>query len=124
MLVPDPISAGSDWVKVLDFGIAKVTTRAALTDPNLTDVRTRADAFMGTPLYMSPEQWLGGQVDPRSDQFALCAALFAVPALLSFVPFRAARHAHMLHHRHNRTERDPDAYNVGAPGLRDRKSVV
>ncbi len=39
-------------------------------------------------------------------------------ALLSFVPFRAARHAHMLHHRHNRTERDPDAYNVGAPGLR------
>ena len=39
-------------------------------------------------------------------------------ALLSFVPFRAARHAHMLHHRHNRTERDPDAYNVGSPGLR------
>lgn len=41
-------------------------------------------------------------------------------ALLSFVPYRSARHAHLLHHRHNRTERDPDAYNVGAPGMRVR----
>jgi hypothetical protein len=38
--------------------------------------------------------------------------------LLFFVPFRAARHAHLAHHRHNRTERDPDAYNVGAVGAR------
>lgn len=36
--------------------------------------------------------------------------------LLSFVPFRSARHAHLRHHRYNRTARDPDAYNVGADG--------
>jgi fatty acid desaturase len=39
-------------------------------------------------------------------------------ALLSLVPFRSARHIHLLHHRHNRTERDPDAYNVGGRTLR------
>jgi fatty acid desaturase len=37
-------------------------------------------------------------------------------SLLFGVSFSAARHAHLRHHWYNRTERDPDAYNVGAPG--------
>lgn len=38
--------------------------------------------------------------------------------LLFLVPFGSARHAHLAHHRHNRTEKDPDAYNVGTRGPR------
>ena len=34
-------------------------------------------------------------------------------SLLFGISFSAARHAHLAHHRHNRTERDPDAYNAG-----------
>ncbi len=37
-------------------------------------------------------------------------------SLLFGVSFSAARHAHLRHHWYNRTERDPDAYNVGAAG--------
>jgi len=39
-------------------------------------------------------------------------------SLLFGVSFSAARHAHLRHHWYNRTERDPDAYGVGARGLR------
>jgi fatty acid desaturase len=39
-------------------------------------------------------------------------------SLLFGVSFSAARHAHLRHHWYNRTERDPDAYNVGARGWR------
>lgn len=39
-------------------------------------------------------------------------------SLLFLMPFGSARHAHLAHHRHNRTGRDPDAYNVGEKGLR------
>src|SRR5699024_789529 len=31
------------------------------------------------------------------------------------ISFSASRHAHLRHHWYNRTEKDPDAYNVGAP---------
>lgn|GEM_PF-1883979 len=38
-------------------------------------------------------------------------------SVLFGVSFSAARHAHLRHHWYNRTERDPDAYNVGARGV-------
>jgi tetratricopeptide (TPR) repeat protein len=64
-------------VKILDFGLAKQTAPAAkATDSTghgtaLTDPGTR----VGTPSYMSPEQILGGSVDPRSDVFSLGVVL-------------------------------------------------
>ena len=52
-----------DFVKVLDFGVSKMVSWATIT---------RADALVGTPLYMSPEQaGGGGEVTSLSDVFAL-----------------------------------------------------
>ena len=54
-----------DYVKVLDFGIARSLHR---TD---SDLRTGTGAILGTPAYMSPEQCEGKRVDGRSDIYAL-----------------------------------------------------
>jgi serine/threonine-protein kinase len=70
-LVPDPEVIGGERVKVLDFGIAKLSSDAH------AGVHTRTDLVMGTPSYMSPEQCRGaGTVDPRSDIYSLGCILF------------------------------------------------
>ncbi len=69
-LKPDNIflveDAESPLVKILDFGLAKIFSAsragAALTIEG---------QVLGTPPYMSPEQWLGGQIDQRSDIYAV-----------------------------------------------------
>ncbi len=48
-------------------------------------VVTRAGSISGTPGYMSPEQYIGGDVDSLSDQFSFCAALYE--ALYGYLPF-------------------------------------
>jgi eukaryotic-like serine/threonine-protein kinase len=73
-LKPDNIfiTPGGDgpFVKVLDFGIAKLTG-------NDTGVaKTSTGVPMGTPLYMSPEQTRGGAVDHRTDLYALGCILY------------------------------------------------
>jgi serine/threonine protein kinase/HEAT repeat protein len=72
MLVADPLHPGELRVKVLDFGIAKLARRSA---PSAED-RTRVGAFMGTPLYMAPEQHgRAEEVDGRADVFAFGVVL-------------------------------------------------
>lgn len=72
-----------DFVKVIDFGIAKALTGAG-EDEGLTQTGT----LVGTPQYMAPEQLLGGEVDARSDQYAL--AVVAYRMLTGRNPFSAA----------------------------------
>jgi serine/threonine-protein kinase len=57
---------GTDWVKILDFGIAK------LVDPAASGEVTQSGAVLGTPFYMAPEQARGEKsVDFRVDVYAL-----------------------------------------------------
>src|SRR5262244_1308146 len=68
-------------VKVLDFGLAKQMTmgNAATTDPEqqtLLVANTREGVIVGTPLYLSPEQASGDEVDARSDLFSLGGLLY------------------------------------------------
>jgi serine/threonine-protein kinase len=58
-------------VKVLDFGIAKLTD-----DQQRPDATTQTGAMLGTPYYMSPEQARGKKVDHRSDLWALGVIAF------------------------------------------------
>ncbi len=71
-LVRDAEVALGERVKVLDFGIAKLTDAG----PGVSSM-TRTGAVLGTPGYMSPEQCRGpGEVDHRSDVYARGCILF------------------------------------------------
>jgi serine/threonine-protein kinase len=74
-------ASGTDYAKVLDFGIAKIQ------EPTPQDGElTSPDLIIGTPQYMSPEQCSQSeQIDARSDVYSLGIILFEM--LVGHVPF-------------------------------------
>jgi eukaryotic-like serine/threonine-protein kinase len=69
------------YVKVLDFGLAKLTEGAVDTEaPTRAKVRTSAGVVMGTASYMSPEQARGEQLDVRTDIWSLGVVLYELVA--------------------------------------------
>jgi hypothetical protein len=83
---------GSTTVKIVDFGIAK------FVESNQSQDLTRTGEVFGSPLYMSPEQCMGLQIDLRSDIYACGCALFETltgdPPFVSTTPL-----ATMLKHQ-------------------------
>ena len=65
----EPRDDGSQLVKVLDFGIARVASEKAVGGGGRA--LTRVGTVIGTPGYMAPEQALGEPVDYRADLYAL-----------------------------------------------------
>jgi serine/threonine protein kinase len=63
---------GEAFIKVLDFGIAKLIAPEAVTNV------TKTGTIMGTPQYMSPEQCTGRGVDHRADIYSLGVIIFQI----------------------------------------------
>lgn len=72
------LDAGTERVRVADFGLARVSTDASMTHSGM---------IAGTPHYMSPEQVRGETCDARSDLFSLGGVIYALCA--GHPPFRA-----------------------------------
>ena len=93
------------YVKVLDFGLAKLTERrrsSVATSASEDDpAKTNPGAVLGTISYMSPEQALGREVDHRSDIFSLGVMLYEL--MTGAPPFKGDSTAAILdaivHHR-------------------------
>ena len=127
-----------DFVKIVDFGIARRSHLVPSSDPNVSgagagpavsadalapisqpslstdssgsDNRlTLAGTIMGTPHYMSPEQAVGAEIDSRSDQYALGCILYEM--LTGSVPFDGSSQAILAKH-----------VTVPVPAVRQRRS--
>ncbi len=71
-------------VKVLDFGISKLSTMGSMAAPSMTNT----SAVLGSPQYMSPEQMQSSKtVDSRTDIWSLGIILYEL--LAGFAPFNA-----------------------------------
>jgi serine/threonine protein kinase len=94
-----PLPGGSDQVKVLDFGIAKLKEGSV---DHTSYTPTQTGIVMGTPQYISPEQALGrtgDQVDGRADLYSLGVVLYEM--LTGELPFQSDTPIGLLmHHIH------------------------
>ena len=109
------------YVKVVDFGAAKIMERPADADVTLSGtVETETGALIGTLAYMSPEQARGQSIDCRSDLFSLGAVLYE--AFAGKRPFDAGNNLDTLHAI---AHADPPSLLISAPHLpRDLEWVV
>ncbi|CAN5612465.1 hypothetical protein BH11CYA1_BH11CYA1_38840 [soil metagenome] len=72
MLLPDGRENAPPFVKIVDFGIAKLSS----FDNGFGQGLTRPGEVFGSPLYMSPEQCSGQQLDHRTDMYSVGVTMF------------------------------------------------
>lgn len=82
---------GSELVKILDFGIARIGDAPGRTDKQKL---TQTGFVVGTPAYIAPEQALGDDVDGRADIYALGCVAYEL--LTGQPPFRAPELAKVI----------------------------
>lgn len=80
-IILEQVRTGGDFVKVVDFGLAKMRVEAV--QPNITS----PGIVCGTPEYMSPEQGRGDPLDARSDLYAVGVIFYQL--LTGRLPFEA-----------------------------------
>ncbi len=102
-----------DFVKVIDFGIAKVQN----VDGKMTDT----GSLLGTPAYMSPEMAMGLTADARSDVYALGAVLYFL--LCGKPPFEAESAGALIFAHVNQAVMPP-SQNLGRPLPGDVEAVA
>ncbi|GJH25188.1 serine/threonine-protein kinase [Caballeronia novacaledonica] len=90
-------------LKVADFGVAHVESSTL----------TLAGAMIGTPCYMSPEQFTGEPVDGRSDLFSAAIVLYQM--LTGCRPFAGASQAEVMRQVMHETPRMPSVCNPALP---------
>jgi serine/threonine-protein kinase len=102
---------GSDYVKLVDFGIAKPTTTAA------GNTITRTGFILGTPAYMSPEQLCADKLDGRSDLYSLGCVLFEM--LTGEAPLGGSGLEKLMMHRLTEDPPHPRTLNDQIPPILD-----
>jgi serine/threonine-protein kinase len=98
-IILEPVRSGGDFVKVVDFGLAKM--RAEAQQPSITS----PGIVCGTPEYMSPEQARGDTLDARSDLYAVGVILYQLAT--GRLPFEAESPTQVVLAHLTQPPRDP-----------------
>ena len=103
-----------DYVKILDFGLARLVPSSIGDDQK--QKLTQTGALIGTPDYLSPEQCMGRPADQRSDIYALGCVVFKI--LSGTAPFEADTPVGLLSkHLHDTPKFPSSVANNLPPGL-------
>ncbi len=104
-----------DFVKVLDFGIAKIMSAEAVPER-----LTKAGTIIGTPEYMAPEQTRGEATDHRADIYALGCILYEM--LTGSVPFLGKTLMEILS-KHMFQQPEPPSLRARVPVAADLEAI-
>jgi non-specific serine/threonine protein kinase len=118
--------SGDGYVKILDFGLAKLLPQPGADSEaaTITKEGTVAGAVMGTASYMSPEQALGKPLDARTDVFSLGSVLYEMAT--GGRAFNGETHTALFDEILHRTPPLPSSLNPDTPNALDhlvRKSL-